>query len=75
MFRSSSMATSSMLARRDEALRQSGAAAVMIGRGAQDRPWAVGQIGAALEGRAVAPAPAGSELAALVRRALRGHSL
>ena len=50
----------------EEALRQSGAAAVMIGRGAQGRPWAVGQIGAALEGRAVAPAPAGSELAALV---------
>ncbi|MCS6758664.1 MAG: tRNA-dihydrouridine synthase [Candidatus Devosia euplotis] len=30
------------------ALRLSGAAAVMLGRGAQGRPWQVGQIGAAL---------------------------
>ena len=34
-----------------EALEQSGAAAVMIGRGAQGQPWAVGQIGAQLAGR------------------------
>ena len=33
-----------------EALKQSGAAAVMIGRAAQGRPWLVGEIGAALMG-------------------------
>jgi nifR3 family TIM-barrel protein len=49
-----------------EALTQSGAAAVMIGRGAQGQPWAVGQIGAALAGRAPEKAPAGEALAALV---------
>jgi tRNA-dihydrouridine synthase B len=32
------------------ALEQSGAAAVMLGRGAQGRPWRVGQIGAVLAG-------------------------
>src|SRR6185437_14696776 len=36
------------LATAREALEQSGAAAVMMGRGAQGRPWAVGQVGAAL---------------------------
>lgn len=40
-----------------EALEQSGAAAVMIGRGAQGRPWIVGQVGAALAGRPVPDAP------------------
>ncbi len=54
------------LATAQEALEQSGAAAVMIGRGAQGQPWAVGQIGAALEGRAVTTAPSGAELADLV---------
>jgi tRNA-dihydrouridine synthase B len=49
-----------------EALAQSGAAAVMIGRGAQGQPWVVGQIGAALEGRAPQAAPVGAEFAALV---------
>lgn len=49
-----------------EALRQSGAAAVMLGRGAQGRPWAVGQIGAQLVGQEALPAPKGDELAALV---------
>src|SRR5690606_33694282 len=49
-----------------EALDQSGAAAVMIGRGAQGRPWAVGQIGAGLAGRSPTPAPAGDDLAAIV---------
>ncbi|WP_127143607.1 tRNA dihydrouridine synthase DusB [Pelagibacterium montanilacus] len=49
-----------------EALDQSGADAVMIGRGAQGRPWAVGQIGAVLEGRAPLPAPGGDDLQALV---------
>ncbi len=34
-----------------EALRQSGAAAVMIGRGALGRPWLIGEIAAGLSGR------------------------
>jgi nifR3 family TIM-barrel protein len=51
----------------NEALAQSGAAAVMIGRGAQGQPWIVGQIGAALAGTTADAAPAGAELAALVR--------
>lgn len=49
-----------------EALEQSGAAAVMIGRGAQGQPWAVGQIGAQLAGREPGAAPTGTELAELV---------
>jgi nifR3 family TIM-barrel protein len=49
-----------------EALGQSGAAAVMIGRGAQGQPWAVGQIGAQLAGREPQVAPTGAELAELV---------
>ncbi len=49
-----------------EALDQSGAAAVMLGRGAQGQPWRVGQIGAALSGEATVAAPIGTELAALV---------
>jgi len=49
-----------------QALEQSGAAAVMIGRGAQGQPWAVGQIGAQLAGREPQAAPTGAELAELV---------
>ncbi|KQX42678.1 hypothetical protein ASD04_01530 [Devosia sp. Root436] len=49
-----------------EALEQSGAAAVMLGRGAQGRPWAVAQIGAGLAGWAGPVAPKGDALAALV---------
>ncbi|MDB5621725.1 MAG: dusB [Devosia sp.] len=48
------------------ALAQSGAAAVMLGRGAQGRPWAVGQIGAALRGEAPVAAPRGAALADLI---------
>ncbi|MEM8577491.1 MAG: tRNA dihydrouridine synthase DusB [Pseudomonadota bacterium] len=40
------------------ALKASGAAGVMIGRGAQGRPWAPAQVRAALNGRAVPPPPA-----------------
>ncbi|WP_366143971.1 tRNA-dihydrouridine synthase, partial [Devosia sp.] len=54
------------LATAREALAQSGATAVMIGRGAQGQPWTVGQIGAALGGREILPAPTGAELANLV---------
>lgn len=50
------------------ALAESGAAAVMLGRGAQGRPWNVGQIGAELEGKAPQAAPVGSELVALIQR-------
>lgn len=49
-----------------EALRQSGAAAVMMGRSAQGRPWAVGQVGAGLAGRAALHSPLGAALADLV---------
>ncbi|UXN72862.1 tRNA-dihydrouridine synthase [Devosia sp. A8/3-2] len=45
------------LATAREALQQSGAAAVMLGRGARGRPWAVGQIGDALAGKETQPAP------------------
>jgi tRNA-dihydrouridine synthase B len=49
-----------------DALHQSGAAAVMIGRGAQGQPWVVGQVGAALSDAPVRPAPEADELVALV---------
>jgi len=54
------------LATAREALHQSGAAAVMMGRGAQGRPWAVGQVGAALAGAEPQAAPTGDALADLV---------
>lgn len=54
------------LAAAREALAQSGAAAVMLGRGAQGRPWAVGQIGAGLAGEEAAEAPPGEALVTLV---------
>ena len=54
------------LAAAQEALAQSGAAAVMIGRGAQGQPWIVGQIAAGLAGAPVAPAPTAEELTAVV---------
>jgi nifR3 family TIM-barrel protein len=49
-----------------EALRQSGADGVMIGRGAQGAPWIIGQIGAALTGRTAQPTPAGDDLLSLI---------
>jgi tRNA-dihydrouridine synthase B len=48
------------------ALAASGAAGVMVGRGAQGRPWLPAQIAAALTGRPVPPAPQGAALAELV---------
>jgi tRNA-dihydrouridine synthase B len=45
---------------------RSGAAAVMIGRGAQGRPWLLGQVAAALAGRPVPAAPTGTALRAVV---------
>lgn len=54
------------LATAREALAKSGAAAVMLGRGAQGRPWAVAQIGAGLANSPVPQSPQGDALAALV---------
>jgi len=48
------------------ALAQSGAAAVMIGRGAHGQPWLVGQIGAVLAGEKPAAAPEGQALLDLI---------
>jgi tRNA-dihydrouridine synthase B len=50
-----------------EALEQSGAAAVMLGRGAQGQPWRVGQIGAELAGNQAQPTPEGTALVKLIR--------
>jgi tRNA-dihydrouridine synthase B len=52
------------------ALQASGAAGVMVGRGAQGRPWALAQIAAALWG---APAPAIPQGAALADLVLAHH--
>jgi nifR3 family TIM-barrel protein len=47
-----------------DCLAASGAAAVMIGRSAIGRPWLVGQIGAALQGRTM-PGPSPEEMTAI----------
>jgi tRNA-dihydrouridine synthase B len=49
------------------ALDQSGAAAVMLGRGAQGQPWRVGQIGAILDGDTPGSAPTRQELITLIQ--------
>ncbi|KAA2317235.1 tRNA dihydrouridine synthase DusB [Puniceibacterium sp. HSS470] len=49
-----------------EALVLSGADGVMIGRGAQGRPWLLAQVAAALRGETVPDAPEGAELVRLV---------
>ena len=49
-----------------EALDQSGAQAVMLGRGAQGQPWIVGQIGAGLVGQLAPAIPRGEALSVLV---------
>lgn len=54
------------LASAREALALSGAAAVMIGRGAQGQPWRVGQVAAGLEGAVGPEAPHGDALAAVI---------
>ena len=48
------------------AMAASGADAVMVGRAAQGQPWLPAQIAAALEGRAVPPAPQGAARADLI---------
>ena len=50
-----------------DALEQSGADAVMIGRGAQGAPWLPGQIGRRLEGGAVEAVPALTQQLGYVR--------
>ncbi len=50
----------------EAALAASGAAAVMIGRGAQGAPWRVAQVAAALTGAPGPAPPRGAALAALV---------
>jgi tRNA-dihydrouridine synthase B len=54
------------LATARDALRQSGADGVMIGRGAQGAPWRLAQIAAGLYGVAAPKIPVGSELSDLV---------
>ncbi|MEO6394418.1 MAG: tRNA dihydrouridine synthase DusB [Devosia sp.] len=54
------------------ALVQSGAAAVMMGRGAQGQPWIVGQIGAALDGLDGPSTPVGDDLANIVAEHYEG---
>ncbi len=54
------------------ALDRSGAAAVMIGRGAQGRPWLVGQVAAGLAGAPVPTAPRGAGLVAVVAEHYEG---
>lgn len=49
-----------------EALARSGAAGVMIGRGAQGAPWLPAQVAARLAGRPSPPAPTGRALSDLV---------
>ncbi|UJW86150.1 tRNA dihydrouridine synthase DusB [Devosia sp. SL43] len=54
------------LAAAREALKLSGAAAVMLGRGAQGKPWAIGQIGAGLACQDGPDAPESDELIAII---------
>ena len=50
-----------------DALNQSGADAVMIGRGAQGAPWKLAQVQAELNGKVANPAPSGKDRVALVQ--------
>ncbi len=49
-----------------QALAQSGAAGVMVGRGAQGRPWVIAQIAADIFGTPAPEVPTGAALVALV---------
>lgn len=49
-----------------EALRQSGADGVMIGRGAYGKPWLLGQVMASLSGKPVPPPPPLSEQLSII---------
>ncbi|MCE8430288.1 tRNA dihydrouridine synthase DusB [Rhodovulum sulfidophilum] len=50
------------------ALAQSGADGVMVGRGAQGRPWLLAEIGARIAGRPAPAVPEGAPLADMVAR-------
>lgn len=52
----------------DEALSQSGADGLMIGRGALGRPWFPGQVAQRIDGKPMTPAPSGPELGTIVVR-------
>ncbi len=54
------------LATAKQALAQSGAAGVMVGRGAQGRPWLLAQIAAGLTGQDIPASPEGAALVDLV---------
>lgn len=54
-----------------EALKQSGADGVMIGRGALGRPWFPGQVAEHIDAKEITPAPDGPGLGALVMRHYR----
>ncbi|MEO0343389.1 MAG: tRNA dihydrouridine synthase DusB [Pseudomonadota bacterium] len=56
------------IAAAQQALRQSNADGIMIGRGAQGRPWLLDQVRCALKGRPPNPAPMGWARLALVKR-------
>ena len=49
-----------------EALRRSGAAGVMVGRGARGRPWVLGEIAAASRGDRSPEPPGGADLAEII---------
>ncbi|RAP42767.1 tRNA dihydrouridine synthase DusB [Rhodovulum viride] len=51
-----------------QALDQSGADGVMVGRGAQGRPWLLAEIGARIAGRPAPAVPQGAALADMVAR-------
>lgn len=56
-----------------KALSLSGAAGVMVGRGAIGRPWILAEIAAALEGRNLKMRPIGANFGELVGRHARAH--
>ena len=56
------------LASAQKALRLSGAAGIMVGRGIQGRPWGLAQLRAQLAGQPAPLAPNGAELCAIVSR-------
>lgn len=56
-----------------QALDQSNAAGVMIGRAAIGKPWLLAEISAALAGRPVDLRPHGADFAALILRHCRSH--
>jgi len=55
------------------ALARSGAAGVMVGRGAIGRPWVLAEIAAGLAGRSVDLRPRGPDFAELIARHCRSH--